>query len=415
MIPYLRAVSSDLRGLARLAVEGTVGVTDLVEAMHQGIRHPLTEGKARHAVGGRGISGLVYGTIRALTRTVGLGVEAALAPLEPPEGGADPSPQREALLAALNGVLGDHLAATGNPLATPMSLHYQGQPLVLERAALTAAIPQPGAHLLVLIHGLCRNDRQWSQSGQDLGAALARDLGCTTLYLRYNTGLHVSTNGKALADLLETLLAQWPEPVERLDLLAHSMGGLVARSACHQALAAGQAWPTALRHLIFLGTPHHGSPLERWGHWFERGLEASPFAGPLARLGKVRSAGITDLRHGNLLEEDWQGLDPDAEGEDRRRPVPLPEGVRCCAVAGATGEDADSWQGRLLGDGLVSVDSALGRHPDPRRCLAFPEEQTWIGQGMGHLELLTRPEVYEQIRCWLQTAESGPAGDAGGR
>ena len=412
MIPYLRAVSSDLRGLARLAVEGTVGVTDLVESMHQGIRHPLTGGKARQAVGGRGISGLVYGTIRALTRTVGLGVEAALAPFDPPEGGPLPSPQREALLAALNGVLGDHLAATGNPLATPMRLYHEGQPLVLEAAALRTALPMPGSRLLVLIHGLCHNEQQWGQSGFDHGAALARDLGCTVLYLRYNTGRHISTNGKALADLLETLLAQWPEPVGRLDILAHSMGGLVARSACHQAQAGGQAWPAALRHLIFLGTPHHGSPLERWGHWFERGLEASPFASPLARLGKVRSAGITDLRYGNLLDEDWQGLDPHTEGRDRRLPVPLPAGVRCCAVAGTAGEDADSWKGRLWGDGLVSVDSALGRHPDPQYDLAFPDDQTWIGQGLGHLDLLTRPEVYEQIRGWLE--EAGSLGEAGG-
>ena len=407
MIPYLRAVSSDLRGLARLAVEGTVGVTDLVESMHQGIRHPLTEGKARHAVGGRGISGLVYGTIRALTRTVGLGVEAALAPLDTLEGAPLPSPQRETLLAALNGVLGDHLVATGNPLATPMRLYHAGQPLVLETAALSAALPKPGTHLLVLLHGLCHNERQWGQSGFDHGVALARDLGCTTLYLRYNTGLHISTNGQALAELLETLLAQWPEPVARLDLLAHSMGGLVARSACHQAQVAGLAWPVSLRNLIFLGTPHHGAPLERWGHWFERGLEASPFASPLARLGKVRSAGITDLRHGNLLQEDWQGLDPGTEAEDRRRPVPLPAGVRCCAVAGTAGEDADSWQGRLWGDGLVSVDSALGRHPDPQHDLAFPENQTWIGQGLGHLDLLTRPEVYEQVRRWLEGAGTG--------
>lgn len=407
MIPYLRAVSSDLRGLARLAVEGTVGVTDLVESMHQGIRHPLTPGKPRHAVGGRGLSGLVYGTIRALTRTVGLGVEAALAPLDALEGTPLLSPQRETLLAALNGVLGDHLVATGNPLATPMRLFHAGQPLVLETAALRAALPKPGTHLLVLIHGLCHNERQWGQSGFDHGVALARDLGCTTLYLRYNTGLHISTNGQALADLLEALLAQWPEPVARLDVLAHSMGGLVARSACHQAQAAGLAWPASLRHLIFLGTPHHGAPLERWGHWFERGLEASPFASPLARLGKVRSAGITDLRHGNLLQEDWQGLDPGTEAEDRRQSVPLPAGVRCCAVAGTAGEDADSWQGRLWGDGLVSVDSALGRHPDPQHDLAFPENQTWIGQGLGHLDLLTRPEVYEQVRRWLEGAGTG--------
>ena len=102
-------------------------------------------------------------------------------------------------------------------------------------------------------------------------------------------------------------------------------------------------------------------------------------------------------------------MDPHTDGTDRRRPVPLPKGVRCCAVAGTTGEDAESWKGHLWGDGLVPLDSALGRHPDPQHDLAFPDDQTWIGQGMGHLELLNRPEVYEQIRCWLQEAGPGAA------
>jgi hypothetical protein len=131
-----------------------------------------------------------------------------------------------------------------------------------------------------------------------------------------------------------------------------------------------------------------------------------PFTGPLARLGKLRSAGITDLRFGNLLDSDWLGIDPQVQNKDRRNPVPLPRGVLCCAVAGTTGSHVDSLQGSLLGDGLVPVDSALGRHGDPRRCLAFPEDQTWVGHGMDHLDLLTRPEVYEQIRRWL--AEDAP-------
>jgi hypothetical protein len=400
MSQSFRVVSSDLRGLARLAVEGTVGATDLVESMHQGIRHPLTARRAQRSVGEHGIAGLVYWAIRAMTRTVGLGVETVLSPIASPQE-ASASPRRDALVAALNGVMGDHLAATGNPLAIPMGLYYEGKHLDLATAALAAAIPKPGARLLVLIHGLCRNDRQWNQDGQDYGTALARDLGLTPLYLRYNSGRHVSTNGKDLADLLETLVAQWPEPVESLTILAHSMGGLLARSACHQAQESGQVWPGVLRHIVFLGTPHHGSPLERWGHQVDRLLEAMPFTGPLARLGKLRSAGITDLRHGNLLDADWQGHDPHTEGEDTRTPVPLPNGVYCCAVAGTTGTHADSLQGSLLGDGLVPVDSALGRHGDAQRCLAFPEGQTWVGHGMDHLDLLTRPEVYEQIRRWL--------------
>lgn len=408
MTRRLPLAPSDLRGMARLAVDATTGMTELVEAVHDSIGHPLEAGTNAPATAGRGLKGLVYRTIRAVARTLGGGVDLALSPFEPVEAGADASPERLAWLAALNGVVGDHLAATGNPLAIPMSLRVRSGEgsLELDAANPGAGIPEPGARLLVLIHGLCRNDLQWRQAGHDHGAALAAELGFTPVYLRYNSGLHVSTNGRALADRLEVLLDHWPRPVEGVTILAHSMGGLLARSACHHAAAEGQAWLGALRHLVFLGTPHHGAPLERGGHWIDRILEATPFASPFARLGKVRSAGITDLRHGNLLEGDWKRGDRSERGTDHRTPVPLPEGVHCCAAAATTGADTGSFRERLIGDGLVPVDSALGRHRDPRRRLAFAEDCVWVGQGMNHLELLARPRVYEQIKAWLTDAST---------
>ena len=186
----------------------------------------------------------------------------------------------------------------------------------------------------MLAHGLCLNDLQWNRRGHDHGAALARDLGYTPVYLHYNTGLHISTNGRQLAEALEALVAQWPVPLEEFALVAHSMGGLVARSACHYGALAAHAWPRRLGTLVFLGTPHHGAPMERGGNWIDTLLEISPYTAPFARLGKIRSAGITDLRYGNLADEDWHGRDRFARG-DRRRFVPLPDGVRCFAI-GAT-------------------------------------------------------------------------------
>jgi hypothetical protein len=56
---------------------------------------------------------------------------------------------------------------------------------------------------------------------------------------------------------------------------------------------------------------------------------------------------------------------------------------------------------RLVGDGLVPLDSALGRHSDSARTLALSKERQWVGYGMGHLELLSRPEVYAQLSKWL--------------
>jgi pimeloyl-ACP methyl ester carboxylesterase len=221
------------------------------------------------------------------------------------------------------------------------------------------------------------------------------------VYLRYNSGRHTSENGRDLALLLEQLVAAWPVPLQRFAVLGHSMGGLVARSALHAATHAGLGWPKRLDDLVFLGTPHHGAPLERAGHWVDLVLGATPYAAPFARLGRVRSAGITDLRHGLLLDEDWVGRDRFARGGDRRQPVPLPSGVRCGALAASLGAQGGTLKEKLLGDGLVPLDSALGRHADPARALAFPPDRQWVGYGMNHLDLLDRAEVYAQLKEWL--------------
>ena len=56
---------------------------------------------------------------------------------------------------------------------------------------------------------------------------------------------------------------------------------------------------------------------------------------------------------------------------------------------------------RLVGDGLVPVDSALGRHKDRARALEFPAERQWVACETGHLDLLSRRDVYERVAGWL--------------
>jgi PGAP1-like protein len=392
---------SDLRGASRLAIDATTGLVDLVEAMHRniaGFPGVLGKGRSGHA---RGISGFVYRTIRGTTGLVGGGIDALLARLLPMLDEASSSRGREVVLAALNGVLGDYLAASSNPLAIPMRLRRNGRPLRLSRQALAGKFGRPSARVAILAHGLCLSDLQWHRKGHDHGAALARDLGYTPIYLHYNTGLHVSSNGRVFSGLIEVLLEQWPVAVKELVIIGHSMGGLVSRSACHYGALAGHDWPKRLRKLVFLGTPHHGAPLERGGHWVDVILGVSPYTAPFARLGKIRSAGVTDLRHGNLLDEDWEGRDRFAHAQDLRQPVPLPKRVQCYAIAATTGSRAGDLGDRVLGDGLVPVDSALGRHADPRRALEIPESRQWIGYGMNHLDLLSHPEVYAAMKRWL--------------
>ena len=366
------------RGVSRLAFDAVEQLSHIVEAMHANIAAaPLPLGRGTDGRT-RGVTGFVYGSIRFVNAGARAALDAALGRLAAGSGSALPQPEADVLLSVLNGVIGDHLAATGNPLAIPMQLRHAGE---------------AGRRPLLLVHGLCMNDRQWQRNGHDHGAALARELGMTPLYLLYNTGRHVSENGRELAGQLEALLADWPAPEPELAILAHSMGGLVARSAYHVARAAGHTWPARLRRIVFLGTPHHGTPLERGGSRLEGLLGLSPYTAPLGRLGMLRSAGITDLRHGFVRDEDWQGRDRFERGPDRRVPTPLPPAVECHALAGTR-------------DLLVPVGSALGRHRDRTRTLAFPEEHRWVGDGLGHFDLLDRPEVYERLRGIM--APAGP-------
>jgi hypothetical protein len=182
------------------------------------------------------------------------------------------------------------------------------------------------------------------------------------------------------------------------------MGGLVSRSACYYGALARHTWLARLRAIVFLGTPHQGAPLERGGSWLHNMLGANPYTAAFARLGKMRSTGITDLRYGSLLDEDWEERDRFAHVGDQRRSVPLPAGVQCYTIAATTGHNPGNPRAEIVGDGLVPLSSALGYHADPRLALAFPDSHQWIGYGMNHLSLLDRREVYEQIRRWLASA-----------
>jgi pimeloyl-ACP methyl ester carboxylesterase len=392
---------SDLRGLTQLGFDAALGITDLVEAMH----HTIISGAG--IVGtppaGRpsGITGFVYGAVRGTTRLLGRGINTALRAVTPAAAPEASSPAREMTLAVLNGVWGDHLAASNNPLAITTSLRIAGRPLVLGREELAARIAQPSGRLLVLAHGLCMNDLQWLRDGHDHGQALARDLGLTPVYLHYNSGRHVSENGRDFAELLEQLLAQWPVPVEELVILGHSMGGLVARSAVFQARQRRQAWTSALSKLVFLGTPHHGAALERGGHQVDMLFGISPYVAPFARLGKVRSAGITDLRFGNLQAADWHGRDRHSQRHDDRRPTPLPAGVDCFIVAATKATKVGGLHSRVVGDGLVPLASALGEHREPQHTLKVPKHHTRIVTAADHWDLLSREDVYAQLRAWL--------------
>lgn len=409
---HLRA--TDLRAAAHLATQATLAVTSITEGVHQAVWRTLGAPSGETTAHTRGITGLIYQSIQGITGLVGRGLEAALTRLEPLlaplDGAAEESPERAAVIAALNGVMGDRLLAGANPLATPMTLRYREQSAHVSKGlaldlALKDQIPAASPKLLLVIHGLCMNDLQWrsERNGQshDPAQTLAHALGYTPVYLRYNTGLHVSQNGQALADQLEKLVQNWPVPLTELTVLVHSMGGLVIRSALHTATQAGLNWSRQLKAIVFLGTPHHGAPLERAGNWVDVILGSTPFSRPFAKLGQLRSAGVTDLRYGHVLEADWHGHDRFRRRPDSRQPLPLPQGVACFTVAATTAAQRSKLTERLLGDGLVPLPSALGQHDDPARQLLFAKEHQRIVYRTHHMQLLSSPVVTQQVLAWL--------------
>ncbi|MBO0768810.1 MAG: hypothetical protein J2O48_09025 [Solirubrobacterales bacterium] len=230
------------------------------------------------------ISELVYGVTGNIGETV-LRIGGELTALI--AAGQEAGVRARLLLAVLNGMFGDRLARDRSPLATEMIARVDGEPT---------------PKLAVFVHGLCETEDAWFlwrnrwPGASVYGDRLHVALDWTPVYVRYNTGLPIEENGRQLASLVSELVASAPREVTDVALIGHSMGGLVAR----EALLAGRRsdWAERVRHLVTLGTPHRGAPLEQAAEAAARVLSWVPETRPLAEALGVRSAGIKDLRHG---------------------------------------------------------------------------------------------------------------------
>ncbi|MBS1148988.1 MAG: hypothetical protein H6Q89_686 [Myxococcaceae bacterium] len=283
----------------------------------------------------------------------------------------------EIALSVLNGIVGDYLARTGNPLATPMEW--------VPREGL------PGStRAVVLIHGLMGTEAHWAfENGEDYGTMLSRDCGWAPRYLRYNTGLTISQNGANLSQILDALVAGWDGPLEELMLLGHSMGGLVARAACHVATLEGSRWLPLVKRAIYVGTPHLGAPMERVGRVVARVLKSidDPYVQLIAQIGELRSDGIKDLGDADLRPEDRARRVASLSLRDPHHPVPLLPQIRHLLIAGTI--HPAPWVGALFGDSIVPLGSATNGLLDAK-----------ILPGLSHMPLAHRAEVYEAIRSW---------------
>lgn len=288
----------------------------------------------------------------------------------------------ESALGLLNGIVGDYLVRSGNPLATPM-----------------VCVPREGlphsSRAVVLIHGLMGTEAHWKfENGEDYGSMLSRDLGWAPRYLRYNTGLTISENGARLSTVLEAVVAGWEGPLEEIMLVGHSMGGLVARAACHVAGTQGSRWLPLVKKAIYVGTPHLGAPMERVGRVISKVLKAveDPYVQLIAQIAELRSDGIKDLGDADLRDEDRARRVASVALRDPRHPVPLLPQIRHLLIAGTI--HPAPWVGSLFGDAIVPLGSATNGLVD---AVILP--------GILHMPLAHRAEVYEAILRWTGGAE----------
>ena len=310
--------------------------------------------------------------------------------------------------AAINGLIGDRLEEEGSPLAVNMALRLPHRDVECTRESIQEAFDHTTPRLAIFVHGLCETEEAWwhgTKADPDAegprprtyGQRLRDDLDFSPLYLRYNTGLHISENGRRLSWLLEQLCREWPVGIEEVSLIGHSMGALVARSACHEADERGRQWVRHAKHVICLGAPNTGSWLEKvvnaGGAAFKRVPEVKPFADFL----ELRSVGIQDLRFGYLRDEDWRDRDPHEPLRNYAAPLAPVPGVSYHFVSGGLTESERHPLAAMIGDVLVRKASATGPlDPDGK-----PHGDSKHVQGASHFHLLNHPQTYEHIREWL--------------
>jgi hypothetical protein len=403
----------ELGALAGLAVDGFGGAVTRVQELHEAVAERSFGGTGAVSSAPRAahdaIANSVYAAVRGAGTLLGAGLTRSI---RAAGGGPRISDHPRGRLAqgALNGLWGDRLDEAASPLAVPMAVRVGGRDIPADRDALAAAFPGATARPVVFVHGLCESDAAWSIRAAERGGTyftrVLPDLGVTAVTIRYNSGLHVSENGRRLAALLEALVDAWPVPVQRLALVGHSMGGLVLRSAGHAAIECEHRWPALVDTTISLGTPHLGAPLEQATHLATWALRAVPESRPIATVLGARSAGIKDLRHGRLVDAEWETLDPDALRGFERADVPLLPGARHHVVAATLTGSPDHPFGRIIGDLLVLTPSAHGLQ-GRRRVVAFEDESCRHVGGHNHFDLLNSPALDGLLRDWLSVR--GPA------
>ena len=393
-------VLSRATGLVRdvhLAISGTVH-----DAVRAGIGPIATPALLAQEAVTRAVYALTGLGLSVASRSAGAVAESRLRTADADRASVHDGPAAHHTLAVGLGLIGDQ-APPSMSLVQPMHVRRRGRVVPLTTAGVAEAYGDASPRVAVFVHGLFETENAWRLGTGDrpsYAAALRDELGLTPVMARFNTGLRVSDNGRALGDLLADLVAAWPVPVERMVLIGHSMGGLVIHSALAQADdVQDAAWLSGVSDTVTLGSPHHGSPVARGVDRAALALARSGHTAWAAELLAVRSAGVRDMAFGNVVAADWLGHDPGSPADRRTHPSPR-AGIRHRAVVGVAGDVLPARVADALGDVIVPVASAAHAAVDSvqRR---FAEDGVAVVRGANHLALLNHPEVHDRLVRWL--------------
>ncbi|NRB37937.1 MAG: alpha/beta hydrolase [Pseudomonadales bacterium] len=320
-------------------------------------------------------------------------------------------------ISALNGLVGDNLREKDSALSVTMGFYHKNRRIALTSKQFKNLQPAATTKIAILVHGLSSHEQMWSfpseanndmglDDGLDIsyGSLLANDFGYTPLYVRFNSGLHISENGRYLSSLIEGLMEVYPLEIEDIVLIGHSLGGLVIRSAGYYAENFNTQWHKKVGKAFYIGTPHLGTPWEEATdglyQWLDK--KAHPVAKMISGIYSGRSSAIQDLRYARLIDEDWQN------NVTKSTAIPWLKDTDHHFIVGTLLNNPSHPVSSLIGDLLVPTNSANAQSP-MRADMPIPpdlEKNSTIIPGINHLRLAFSPEVYACIKKWMSEANS---------
>lgn len=401
---------AEIGAMGRLGGQAFAGLVSRIEQVHRAIADrafaPAGPAGAPARVMHDSITRGAYLTVRGAGAAAGVMGGKAASLLATGGQPAGRKPGGNQALAALNAIAGDQFGADDlAALAIPMAVRDNGRDVSLTAHQVADTFPHATPRVAVFVHGLGETEHSWQRrdaESEPYGPRLQAEFGYTPIYIRYNTGRHVSENGHDLARLLDDLMAAWPVQLDELLLAGHSMGGLVIRSACHYGGQGPAAWVDRVQHVFYLGSPHLGAPLARAAGFAGWALGRVAETRPFVTMVNGSSPGIKDLRHGYLVADDWATCDQDSCVRSHRRDIPLLPGANHCTISATVTADPGHPLGAMVGDLLVQPASAHGRH-GARQHIPFPLGSRRGLGGMHHFDLLNHPAVWAAIRDLLST------------